>query len=60
MNTLSKTALVTCAARGIGLAIASRLVADGARVALLDLDGAAAAPSRLPRTWPRHPRSSPP
>jgi NAD(P)-dependent dehydrogenase (short-subunit alcohol dehydrogenase family) len=34
-----KTALVTGAARGIGLAIATRLGADGARVALLDIDG---------------------
>jgi 2-dehydro-3-deoxy-L-rhamnonate dehydrogenase (NAD+) len=38
-----KTALVTGAARGIGFAIAARLVSEGARVAVLDLDAAAAA-----------------
>ena len=40
MPRLVKTALVTGAARGIGLAIASRLAAEGMRVALLDLDSA--------------------
>ena len=34
-----KTALITGGARGIGLAIAERLIADGARVALFDLPG---------------------
>ncbi len=39
----NKIAVVTGAARGIGRACAERLLADGARVVLSDIDGAAAA-----------------
>src|SRR5215470_8937144 len=35
----ARSALVTGAARGIGLATARRFLADGFRVALLDIDG---------------------
>jgi 3-oxoacyl-[acyl-carrier protein] reductase len=42
MSLADRTALVTGGARGIGLAITERLIADGARVVIADLDGAAA------------------
>ncbi|MGI8406687.1 MAG: SDR family oxidoreductase, partial [Thermomicrobiales bacterium] len=38
----NRVAIVTGAARGIGLAIATKLVADGARVAIADVDKSAA------------------
>ncbi|MFF0458607.1 3-oxoacyl-ACP reductase FabG [Nocardia africana] len=41
-QTGSKVAVVTGGARGIGAAIAARLAADGARVAIVDLDGESA------------------
>ena len=45
-----EVALVTGAARGIGLAIATRLLAEGAHVVLADIDGdeAERAVDRLP------------
>ena len=42
MTLAAQTALVTGGARGIGLAIAERLLADGARVAIVDRDADAA------------------
>jgi len=48
MTLQGRAALVTGAARGIGLAIASRFVAEGARVALVDVDsGVEGAATRL-------------
>ncbi|MGE0486903.1 MAG: 3-hydroxybutyrate dehydrogenase [Gammaproteobacteria bacterium] len=43
MKLANKVCLVTGAARGIGAAIAARYIAEGARVAIADLDGGQAA-----------------
>ena len=43
MRLQGKTAMVTGAGRGIGAAIAAALAAEGAAVAVCDLDGTAAA-----------------
>src|SRR5579871_6370676 len=43
-----RVAAITGGARGIGLAIATRFVQSGAKVALWDLAGAEASASRLP------------
>ncbi len=52
-----KVALITGAARGIGLAIATRLLAEGAHVVLADIDGdeAERAVARLPMRAARAP-----
>src|SRR5437868_6388540 len=47
MRFAGRTAIVTGGARGIGAAIARRLADEGARVALWDIDGAAAAAQAL-------------
>src|SRR5215210_2688129 len=47
MRFAGRRALVTGGARGIGHAVARRLAGDGARVAIVDVDGAAGAASRL-------------
>lgn len=59
-----RTAVITGGAQGIGYAIAERLVAEGARVVLGDVDGAAAQAAATwlggPRWLPGHAATSPP
>jgi 2,3-dihydroxy-2,3-dihydro-p-cumate dehydrogenase len=43
MSLIGRTAIVTGAARGIGRALAERLIADGAKLLLVDMDGDALA-----------------
>ena len=52
-STMSRVAVITGAASGMGLAVAQRLAADGDRVALLDLDGDAADRGRRRAAEPR-------
>ena len=69
MRLQGKTALVTGAAQGFGLGIAETFAREGARVALIDINGEAAKEaaakvgadrSRSPATSRRPPRSSGP
>jgi nucleoside-diphosphate-sugar epimerase len=53
MRLTGRTALVTGAARGIGLAISERLLADGARVVMLDRDAPAVEGAAASRESPR-------
>ena len=51
-----QTAVVTGGSQGLGLAIAKRLLGDGANVSLWDVEEAGSAPGRR-RTWPCRPRA---